>query len=1207
MKRTTKALLFIFLIVVGLCTISACALLPTQGETPHVHTVTTKSGIAPTCTDPGLTEGKYCSECKEVIKAQEILPPLGHTELILEAVAPTCTETGLSEGKLCTVCDGVLIEQRTIKALGHSKVTDKAVAPTCTESGITEGSHCSVCDEVFEKQEIVKPLGHNEVTDKAVAPTCTTTGLTEGSHCSNCDKVFTKQNTVDALGHSFGDWITVNEPTESQTGLKKRECATCGEKETEDIPLIPHDHSRWETIVLDAVAPTCTDTGLTEGKKCAKCGVVYVAQQIIPENGHDYNSEITSPTCLDRGYTTHTCHCGDTYVDSYVSALGHRTVKDPAVSPTCTEPGLTEGSHCSRCETVLVKQTEIAPSGHSYVLLKVPNGDGRCAVMCPGCGDVERYVDVIRYEDYGAVGDGVTDDSDAIRTAHSVANDLGLPVEGKANATYYIGVISQTIVVKTDTNWNGANFIFDDHQIRWDDTRLRNIQVFTVAPDVAAKTVAPSLHMVNNGLSKGQTNIGMTFSEPCMIRIENSNEKIYVRIGVNANSGANRNELILVDENGNVDPSTPIQYDYSTITRITVYSINEKPISVGNATFTTIAPNPKEYDPDFENAIIFFNRGLYVERSNTTIHDIRHIVENEMMTIEIDRNGDGVIDKWGADKSYGVSYNGFFNFTNAYNVTMQDCIVEGHQAYSFWQDLNGVSTRNEIGNYDITANNCVNLNMIRVKQYENEATGEVITNRFMYHGIMGTNWCRNTLLDDCYLDRFDVHQGMHNATLKNSTFGFGILVIGGGELYIENVTRISGTAFVHLRMDYNSVFDGDIIIKDCKMEPGIHSIVEGNWLEHNCGLPNYMTRSLTIDGLTVDRYQISLYNISGAKLETLNNSTNKLYLPERAEVNSVTRPNGSSVYVFASNNNDAFATITLEGDFPASVEHVWDDGVVISYPSTTGCTPGITRYTCTDCGITRDTPVASYYPHSNLVPSYEETVRYECSECGFCYSLDAGVHRDSDIVQVDGDNSHSASTENGYFEISNKGTFNGQHQIWVPGQTESRALENFTCENNAIGFLSFRINANDTIDDGGNNSGIEFKINANRQGNTWANGGGWNTSSHGIFKIKSRQSGSDKVEITGLGGNSVTSVTVTGSDGWSGWIDVVIMIRLTSDNMIAADYYINGSYARTISMVMPINTGDITSLYAAGRTQKKSEGYKLDDFVFGYTLGTVSE
>ena len=47
--------------------------------------------------------------------------------------------------------------------------------------------------------------------------------------------------------------------------------------------------------------------------------------------------------------------------------LPHTEVKDDAVEATCTTKGLTEGSHCSVCKTVINKQNDVPEKGHTWV------------------------------------------------------------------------------------------------------------------------------------------------------------------------------------------------------------------------------------------------------------------------------------------------------------------------------------------------------------------------------------------------------------------------------------------------------------------------------------------------------------------------------------------------------------------------------------------------------------------------------------------------------------------------------------------------------------------------------------------------------------------------------------------------------------------------------------------------------------------------
>ena len=111
---------------------------------------------------------------------------------------------------------------------------------------------------------------------------------------------------------------------------------------------------------------------------------------------HNYGTWTTTKaaTCTADGNQTRKCSvCGKTETKT-IAKTGHTVVIDKAAAATCTASGKTEGSHCSKCGTVIKAQTTIPAKGHtfgSWATTKAATctADGNQTRKCSVCGKTE--------------------------------------------------------------------------------------------------------------------------------------------------------------------------------------------------------------------------------------------------------------------------------------------------------------------------------------------------------------------------------------------------------------------------------------------------------------------------------------------------------------------------------------------------------------------------------------------------------------------------------------------------------------------------------------------------------------------------------------------------------------------------------------------------------------------------------------------------
>lgn len=167
-------------------------------------------------------------------------------------------------------------------------------------------------------------------------------------HCAACGKE--ERQTLEKADHTWSGW-------KHDGDGHWYECAVCGEKKD----LAAHTWSAW-TVTKTA---TCAETG-AEIRSCAVCNRTETRE--IDKIPHDIVVDAAvAATCTTTGLTegSHCTRCDYRIAQEVTPKLDHDVVIDAAVAATCTATGLTEGKHCSRCDYKVAQKT-VPALGHDW-------------------------------------------------------------------------------------------------------------------------------------------------------------------------------------------------------------------------------------------------------------------------------------------------------------------------------------------------------------------------------------------------------------------------------------------------------------------------------------------------------------------------------------------------------------------------------------------------------------------------------------------------------------------------------------------------------------------------------------------------------------------------------------------------------------------------------------------------------------------------
>ena len=363
----------------------------------------------------------------------------GCTSLTSVTIPDSVTSIGGDTFRYCTALTSVTIPNSVTSIGGWAfynctSLTSVTIPDSVTRIGDWAFYNCTSLTSVTIPNSVTSIVngvfnGCESLTSVTIPDSVTSIGSYAFSGCSSLTSV-TIPNSVTSIGSwAFDDCTSLTSVTipnsvtlidnyafkgcesltsvtipDSVTSIGKRAFSYC--KSLTDV-YYAGSEAQWKAI---SISSTGNDDLLT-----ANIHYNYVSHT------HSYKDVVTAPTCTEKGYTTHTCACGDSYVDTYVDALGHTWDSGKVTKqPTETETGVKTYT-CTRCGETRTETMPVLPHTHSYkavVTAPTCTDKGYTTHTC-ACGDsyVDAYTDALGHAwDNGKVTKEPTETETGVKT-----------------------------------------------------------------------------------------------------------------------------------------------------------------------------------------------------------------------------------------------------------------------------------------------------------------------------------------------------------------------------------------------------------------------------------------------------------------------------------------------------------------------------------------------------------------------------------------------------------------------------------------------------------------------------------------------------------------------------------------------------------------------------------------------------------------------